>query len=137
MARYGYKPKAVPIRGMSLPDVLRARLDPAIRLFRSGMGYHVGEVMAGSNVAWAGATTGATSFEEAIAMLKAVNPTVGARAEAFGRESKTFSGVKGGVWVQDNKGRTGRISKAAFNRAVAGRNKKGIRMVAAPSMMYA
>jgi len=131
--KYGYKPKALRLRGFSVRDVLGLVFDPAVRVFKQGIGIDVGEVKAGRNVPWAGATTGAETTDEAIRMLKSVSPGVGARAESFAAESGAYRGIKGLVWVRDVKGRVYPISRAAFDRHKAGMDRAGKGLEIAPS----
>ena len=116
--RYGYKPRAVSMRGFSARQILEIMKDPAIRIFRVPFGRHEGESRMAGNVPWAGATEGATSTSDAIAKLRAVNPRVAANCERFA--SGAVRGATGmGFWTYPD-GVTVRMPRAAIARAKKG-----------------
>ena len=103
--RYGYRPSAHTMSGMSAQTLYEMHVSPKIRIFKKAFGRNKGSPLWGGNMPWAGATEGATSFSDAIAKIRAVNPGVASRCEAFGKAASHEKGVVDVVYTD-----TGEVS---------------------------
>jgi len=89
--KFGYKPKALSLKGLSIEQLKEIRRSPAMRIFEVAFGRKRGENRAGDNVPWAGITEGATDTADAIAKIRMVNPAIADNCAKFA------AGAKGGV----------------------------------------
>jgi len=95
--KYGYKPKALSLKGLTISQLKEIRRSPAMRIFEIAFGRKRGENRAGDNVPWAGATEGATTTAEAIEKIRAINPTIADNCAKFAAAAKP--GVTGTVYA--------------------------------------
>lgn len=99
---YGFRRKARRLGTFSLREVLEAMLNPAVRIFRQGMGYDYGvEKIGPKNVPWAGATAGAKDKADAIAKVRAISPGVADRMTDFSMKAEGKRGTRGVTLVEN------------------------------------
>lgn len=112
--RYGYKPRSLSLRGLTGRQLIEMMKNPAIRIFTVAFGKHYGESRAAGNVPWAGATEGATSFEDAMGRLENVmSKRQVDNCRAF---AKGASRAKGVTWVTYPTGEYAPVPNAALAR---------------------
>ena len=91
--KYGYKPKALSLKGLTMAQLKEIRKSPVMRIFEVAFGRNRGENRAGDNVPWAGVTEGATDTADAIAKIRMVNPGLADRCAKFAAGAKTTKGT--------------------------------------------
>lgn len=120
--KYGYKPKSLSLKGLTGRQLIEMMKNPAIRIFTVAFGRHYGESRAAGNVPWAGATTGATSTEDALSRLENVmsaKQVSNCRAFATGA-----SRAKGVSWVTYPTGEYAPVPNAALARMSAAKKRE-------------
>ncbi|MCK4329900.1 hypothetical protein KAX02_08660 [candidate division WOR-3 bacterium] len=91
--KFGYKPSGHSLSGMSPQTLYEMHIAPKIRIFSKAFGRGRGMPLWAAGVPWAGVTEGAKSTSDAIDRIKAVNPGVAKRCEAFARGASHEKGV--------------------------------------------
>jgi len=120
--RFGYKPRSISLKGLTARQLIELMKNPAIRIFTVAFGKHYGESRMAGNVPWAGATTGATSTEDALSRLSNVmsaKQVSNCRAFAAGA-----SRAKGVTWVTYPTGEYAPIPNAAMARMSAAKKRE-------------
>jgi len=101
MTKYGYKPKAVDIEGMTAEQIQEMRRSPRVRLFKVAFGRDRGKTKMGDNVPWAGITAGATNTGEAIDKIREVNPILADNCTRFAAAASTAKGTRRIRYTED------------------------------------
>jgi len=95
--KYGYKPKSLSLKGLTIEQLREIRRSPTMKIFGIPFGRHRGENRAADNVPWAGSTEGAETTAEAIEKIRAINPTIADNCARFAAAAKP--GVTGTVYA--------------------------------------
>jgi len=113
--KYGYKGHAIGVKGLSATQLIEMMKSPVARLFKNPFGKNTGETLIAGNVPWSGATEGATTTEEAFALLEDVMSTKQVdNCKAFAAASTAARGIGGSRWVTYPDGSRGRLPNAAI-----------------------